>query len=71
MKEKPNKEKGEIIEVLPNLLFKVKMEDGEEILAHLGGKMKINRIKVLSGDRVLVERSKYDKKRGRIVFRLK
>ncbi len=71
MKDKPNKEKGEVIEVLPNLLFKVKMEDGEETLAHLGGKMKINRIKVLSGDRVLVERSKYDKKRGRIVFRLK
>ena len=65
------KKKGQVIETLPNLLFKVKLEDGKEILAHLGGKLKIHRIKVLSGDRVLVEISPYDQGRGIIVYRQK
>jgi len=71
MRKDKTKEKGQVIEALPSLLFKVKMESGQEILAHLGGKMKIHRIKVLPGDNVLVERSKYDVNRGIITFRLK
>lgn len=71
MRKDKTKEKGQVIEALPSLLFKVKMESGQEILAHLGGKMKIHRIKVLPGDRVIVERSKYDTNRGIITFRLK
>lgn len=69
MRRNKVKEKGQITEALPGLLFRVKMESGEEILAHLGGKMKIHRIKVLPGDRVIVERSEYDKNRGIVVFR--
>ncbi|MCL5010943.1 MAG: translation initiation factor IF-1 [Patescibacteria group bacterium] len=65
------KQPGQVIEALPSLLFKVKMETGREVLAHLAGRLRINRIKVLPGDRVLVEISPYDEKRGRIVYRLK
>lgn len=65
------KEKGRIIEILPDLLFKVKLEDGREVLAHLAGKLRFYRIKIVNGDRVLVEMSPYDEKRGRIVYRLK
>lgn len=71
MKQDKIKEKGQVIEALPSLLFKVKLEDGKEVLAHLAGKLRIYRIKVLPGDRVLVERSPYDENRGRIVYRLK
>jgi len=66
-----NKVKGQVIEALPSLLFKVKLEDGREILAYLGGKMKIHRIKILPGDKVLVETTPYDARRGRIVYRLR
>lgn len=65
------RKEGEIIETLPNTNFKVKLEDGEEILAHLCGKMRMNFIKVLPGDKVIVEVSPYDKEKGRIVFRKK
>lgn len=71
MKEDKIKERGQVIEALPNLLFKVKLENGKEVLAHLGGKLKVYRIKVLPGDRVLVETTPYDERRGRIVYRLK
>lgn len=71
MKNNQIKEKGQVIEALPSLLFKVKLDNGAEILAHLGGKLRIHRIRVLPGDRVLVEVSAYDKNRGRIVYRLK
>ena len=71
MKEDKIKEKAQVIEALPNLLFKVRLESGKEALAHLGGKMKLYRIKVLPGDKVLVELSPYDESRGRIVYRLK
>jgi len=54
---------------LPNTLFRVKLEDGAEILAHLAGKLRMYRIKVLPGDSVTVEMSSYDDKKGRIVFR--
>lgn len=71
MKKDRIKEKGQVIETLPGLLFKVRLENGREILAHLGGKLKLYRIKVLAGDKVLVEMSPYDEKRGRITYRLK
>lgn len=60
---------GSVIEALPNTTFKVKLEDGSEILAHLSGKMRLNFIRVLVGDRVEVELSS-DKRRGRIIRRL-
>jgi translation initiation factor IF-1 len=71
MRQGKNQERGQVLEALPSLLFRVKLESGEEILAHLGGKLRIHRIKVLPGDKVLIERTPYDKKRGRIVYRLK
>jgi len=60
---------GEVIEALPNLNFKVRLDSGEEMLCHLAGKLRLYRIKVLPGDRVTVEVSPYDEKRGRIVYR--
>jgi len=57
------------LEALPSTTFKVKLESGQEIIAHLSGKLRINRIKVLVGDSVQVEISPYDETRGRIVFR--
>ena len=71
MSKNGNKQKGQVIETLPNLLFRVRLENGREVLAHLGGKLKIHRIKILSGDNVLVELTPYDDKRGIIVYRLK
>jgi translation initiation factor IF-1 len=65
------KVEGIITEALPSLLFRVSLnEDNREILAHLGGKLKLNRIRVVPGDRVTVEMTKYDDNRGRIVRRL-
>jgi translation initiation factor IF-1 len=71
MKNQAIRKQGRIIESLPSLSFKVELEDGKEILAYLSGKLKRFRIKVLAGDKVLVEMSPYDEKRGRIVYRLK
>jgi len=71
MKKEKIKVQGRVIEALPSLLFKVKLEDQKEVLAHLAGKMRIHRIKILPGDKVLVEMSHYDERRGRIVYRLK
>jgi len=65
------KEKGQVIEALPSLLFKIRLENEEEVLAHLAGRLRINRIKILPGDKVLVERGPHDGNRGRIVYRLK
>ena len=67
-KEKIEKE-GIVRETLPNAFFRVTLDDGEEVLAHISGKMRIYRIKILPGDKVRVELSPYDKKRGRIVYR--
>lgn len=64
-------EDGVVLENLPNTLFKIALSDGREILGHLSGKMRINYIKVLPGDRVRVEMSSYDPTKGRIVLRLK
>ena len=65
------KVEGKVIEALPSLTFKVKLEGGREVLAYLAGKMKIHRIRILPGDKVVLEMSPYDKNRGRIVYRLK
>jgi len=71
MKPDKIKEKGQVIEALPGLLFKVRLESGREILAHLAGRLRLYHIRVLPGDRILVELSPYDKNRGRIVYRLR
>lgn len=63
------KVQGKVIEALPSLTFKVLLDDGRQVLAHLAGKLKIYRIKILPGDKVTVEMSPYDEKRGRIVYR--
>ena len=62
---------GEIIDNLPNATFKVKLENGHEILATISGKMRMNYIRILPGDKVGVEMSPYDLTRGRIIFRYK
>jgi translation initiation factor IF-1 len=62
---------GEVTEALKNLMFRVKLDNGHEVLAHLAGKMRRFRIRVLPGDRVRVELSPYDLERGRIVYRFK
>jgi len=69
-KETINQE-GIIIESLPNLNFKVKLDNGKEILAHLSGRMRLYRIRVLVGDKVKLEMSPYDETKGRIVYREK
>ena len=69
-KEK-NIQGGVILESLPSLTFKVKLSDDSEVLARLSGKMRIHHIRVLVGDKVKVELSPYDLKKGRIVFRSK
>lgn len=61
---------GEVVELMPATTFKVKLDNGHEILAHLSGKMRMNKIKLLLGDRVKVQMSPYDLTRGRIVYRL-
>lgn len=69
MKEKKVVKKGIVVEALPSATFKVRLDDGKEVLCHLAGKMRIFRIKVLPGDKVMVEMSQYDSNRGRIVYR--
>ena len=62
---------GMVLELLPNAMFKVKLENDHEILAHSSGKMRKNRIRVLAGDKVTVEMTPYDLTKGRITFRWK
>jgi translation initiation factor IF-1 len=62
---------GTIMEPLPNAMFRVELENGHEVLAHISGKMRMNYIRILKGDRVLVELSPYDLTRGRITYRYK
>ena len=62
---------GTIIESMPNAMFRVKLENDHEILAHISGKIRKNFIRILPGDRVKVEMTPYDLSRGRITFRLK
>jgi len=60
---------GTILETLPSTHFRVKLDEGKEIMAHLAGKLRMFRIKILPGDRVTVEMSPYDETKGRIVYR--
>jgi len=62
---------GEVLELLPNAMFRVRLDNEHEILAHTSGKMRKNRIRVLAGDRVKVEMTPYDLTKGRINFRYK
>ena len=62
---------GTVLEALPNAMFKVELENGHTILAHISGKMRMHYIKILPGDKVKVEMSPYDLSKGRIVFRYK
>lgn len=62
---------GTVIEPLPNAMFRVELANGHRVLAHISGKMRMNFIKILPGDRVTVELSPYDLTRGRIIYRFK
>ena len=62
---------GTVVETLPNAMFKVELENGHQILAHISGKLRMNFIKILPGDKVKVEMSPYDLTRGRITWRSK
>ena len=62
---------GTVVEPLPNAMFKVELENGHQILAHISGKMRMHYIKILPGDKVTVELSPYDLDRGRITYRYK
>lgn len=69
MPDKAIRKEGLVIEALPDTHFRVKLDDGGEVLAHLAGRLRMNKIKILAGDRVVVEITPYDPNRGRIVYR--
>ncbi len=62
---------GKVVEPLPNTMFRVELANGHRVLAHISGKMRIHYIKILPGDKVLVELSPYDLSRGRITYRFR
>ncbi len=70
-KSEPIRVDGTIVETLPNATFRVELENGHRVLAHISGKMRMHFIKILPGDKVTVELSPYDLTRGRIVYRYK
>ena len=70
-KEELIETEGKIIETLPNAMFRVEIENGHIVLAHVSGKMRMNFIRILPGDKVKLELSPYDLSRGRITFRIK
>ena len=70
-KTKDETVEGEVLEALPNTMFRVKLSDGQLLLCHLSGKMRMYRIRVLPGDKVKIETTPYDKEKGRIVYRTK
>ena len=70
-KQSAIEQEGVIVETLPNAMFKVELENGHVIIDHISGKMRMNYIKILPGDRVKVEMSPYDLSKGRISFRYK
>ena len=70
-KEDVNEVSGKIIEALPNATFQVELENGHKILAHVSGKLRMNFIRILPGDKVTVEMSPYDLTKGRITWRAK
>ncbi|MDO9529776.1 MAG: translation initiation factor IF-1 [Syntrophales bacterium] len=71
VKEEAIQVEGKVIEPLPNAMFRVELENGHRVLAHISGKMRMHYIKILPGDKVTVELSPYDLTRGRIVYRAK
>jgi translation initiation factor IF-1 len=70
-KKKVIEVEGMVTEALPNAMFRVELPNGHKVLAHISGKIRLHYIKILPGDRVLVELSPYDLSRGRITYRLK
>ncbi|TCL39540.1 MULTISPECIES: translation initiation factor IF-1 [Anaerospora] len=62
---------GTVLEALPNAMFQVKLENGHVVLAHVSGKIRMNFIRILPGDKVTIELTPYDLKRGRITYRFK
>ncbi len=60
---------GTVVEPLPNAMFRVKLDNGHEVLCHISGKMRMNYIRILPGDKVRIEMSPYDLERGRIIYR--
>lgn len=70
-KEEAIQVEGTIIEPLPNAMFRVELDNGHKVLAHISGKMRMHFIKILPGDRVTIELSPYDLTRGRVTFRAK
>ncbi len=70
-KEEGIQVEGTVIEPLPNAMFRVELENGHKVLAHISGKMRMHFIKILPGDKVTIELSPYDLSRGRIVYRYK
>lgn len=70
-KEEPIQMTGEVAEALPNAMFRVLLENGHEIVCHVSGKIRMNYIRILPGDKVAVEMSPYDLTKGRITYRYK
>jgi translation initiation factor IF-1 len=70
-KEEAIEVEGTVLETLPNAMFRVELENGHKVLAHISGKMRMHFIKILPGDTVTVELSPYDLSRGRIIYRTK
>ena len=70
-KEEAIQVEGTVMETLPNAMFRVELENGHKVLAHVSGKMRMHYIKILPGDKVTVELSPYDLTRGRITYRAK
>ena len=70
-KEEAIQVEGTVVEALPNAMFRVELEGGHKLLAHVAGKMRMHFIRILPGDKVTVEMSPYDLTRGRITFRIK
>ena len=70
-KEEPIKVEGTVVELLPNTMFRVELQNKHRILAHISGKMRLHFIRLMPGDKVMVEMSPYDLSKGRITFRQK
>jgi translation initiation factor IF-1 len=70
-KEKAIEVEGEVVEALPNTMFRVELKNGHKVLAHVSGRMKMHYIRILPGDQVKLELSPYDLSRGRITYRFK
>ena len=70
-KEEAIEVEATVVDLLPNAMFRVELENGHKVLAHISGKMRMNFIKILPGDKVTVELSPYDLNRGRIIYRYK